>query len=118
LTSKLAIYSLTTSYKTFSDSFILALNDPYLPTLAAFLSKNYGNYINNGKLTSGFKKYNSYDYSITYQLLYETYFGLFNAYLDYTIETNKIVLKSLATISFPMLAIDLENCDQPTSSKQ
>lgn len=114
----MAIYSLTTSYKTFSDSFILALNDPYLPTLAAFLSKNYGNYINNGKLTSGFKKYNSYDYSITYQLLYETYFGLFNAYLDYTIETNKIVLKSLATISFPMLAIDLENCDQPTSSKQ
>ena len=104
------MYSLTTSYKTFSEFFILALNDPYLPILAKYLSENYGNYVNNGKLTSGFKRYNSYDYSLTYQLLYNTHFGLFNAYIDYTIETNKLTLKSLSIVSFPMLAIDLENC--------
>jgi hypothetical protein len=89
---------------------VLAINDPYLPALRAYLSKNYGTYVNQGSLIAGFRQFSSYDDSIEYQLLYKTIYGTFNAILNFNPENDAIMLKSLSVINFNILEIDLSNC--------
>lgn len=108
--SSLAVYSFTASYKTFAPSFVLAINDRNLPALRSYLNSNYGNYLNYGILTSGFKLYNNYDDSIDYQLIFKTAYGTFNAYLNYNLNNGKIILKSLSLITTVILEIDTSNC--------
>ena len=88
----------------------MPVTDPNLPTLKNYLAKNYGNYVNKGQLTSGFKKYNEYDFSIDYQLIYKTIFGPFNAFITLNMETGELTLKSLSVVSFPILEIDVTDC--------
>ena len=109
-TSNKAIYTLKPSYKTFSDSFILSKTDSNLPTLSHYLSANYGTYVNQGNLTSGFKRYNDYDNAIDYQLIYDTIFGPFNAYITYDPSTSTLTLKSLSVVNFNIMQIDTSNC--------
>lgn len=101
--SSLAVYSFTASYKTFAPSFIIAINDAHLPALRNYLYSNYGNYINYGVLTSGFKLYNDYDDSIDYQLIFRTAYGTFNAYMNYNLANDLIILKSLSLITTVIL---------------
>ena len=53
--SNLAVYSLNTTYKQFAGSFVLAINDANLPAIRAYLSTNYGAYLNQGSIGSGFR---------------------------------------------------------------
>jgi len=103
-TSNLAVYTLNASYKQFAPSFVLAINDPFLPSLRSYLSQNYGTYINQGSsLIAGFRGFNNYDDSIDYQLIYKTIYGTFNAILNYNPDNNAIVLKSLSVVNFQIL---------------
>jgi len=108
--SNLAVYSLNVTYKQFAGSFVLAINDANLPALRNYLSKNYGAYLDQGRIVSGFRQFNSYDDSIEYQLLYKTMYGTFNAILNYNLANDEIILKSLSVINFFILEIDVSNC--------
>ncbi len=108
--SNLAVYSLNATYRQFAGSFVLAINDVNLPALRNYLSKNYGAYLNQGSIVSGFREFSSFDDSIEYQLLYKTIYGTFNAILNFNLATNAIVLKSLSVINFFILEIDISNC--------
>lgn len=101
------MFTLRANYKTFASSYILSVTDPNLPRLQSFLSANYGNYVRQGTLIAGFKLYEDFDNAIQYQLLYETVFGTFNAFISYNPYTDDLILKSLSVISFPILDITL-----------
>lgn len=53
--SNLAVYSLNASYKQFAGSFVMAINDANLPAIRTYLSTNYGAYLNQGSIVSGFR---------------------------------------------------------------
>ena len=110
VTPNLALYTLTASYKQFSSSFVLAINDPYLSAFRAYLSENYGTYLNQGSLISGFRQFNNYENSIYYQLLYKTIYETFNAILNYYPDNDSLLLKSLSVTNFLILEIDISNC--------
>lgn len=111
-TSSLAIYALAAAYKPFCDSFVVSRTDSSLPMLQSSLIATYPNYLSNGKLTSAFKQYQTYADILTYQLLYETIYGTFNAIIDINPYTEDLKLKSLSVVSFPIMEIDLDHCKE------
>lgn len=80
--------------------------------LQSSLIATYPNYLSNGKLTSAFKQYQTYADILTYQLLYETIYGTFNAIIDINPYTEDLKLKSLSVVSFPIMEIDLDHCKE------
>lgn len=96
----------------------MARTDPCLPLLQSTLIASYPNYLDKGKLIAAFRLYQTYDDMLTYQLVYETIYGTFNAIIDWNPFTKEFKLKSLSVVSFPIMDIDLQHCGEADQNKK